>query len=69
VLIRVPIHLRGLTKMTSQFAGALASLYDMYKKGEKNLFGTENAFDTRRIETKRKATVSIFTLSKEVVST
>ena len=26
----------GLTKMTSQFAGALAPLYDMYKKGEKN---------------------------------
>src|SRR3989442_12828227 len=59
VLIRVPIHLRGLTKMTSQFAGALVNLYDIYKKGEKNSFGIGVAFDTRRIETKRKPNVSI----------
>ena len=38
----------------------LAPLYDMYKKGEKNSFGTGDAFDTRRIETRRKPAVSFY---------
>ena len=60
-LIRVPIHLRGLTKMTSQFA----TLYDIYKKAEK-IYSVQRMPLIREGLKQKESYCFNFTLSKEV---